>query len=106
MFQYFATIFQCHGNPTEFYIYTLYTAAVLTAVYILCNFYNCLWLLFPQFGKLSRVMSAYKYNMLEAAKGGGKTDRYAYIYLHIYSYIYLDIYKQGGAGRPVRYLLR
>ena len=54
---------------------------MLTAVYILCNFYNCLWLLFPQFGKLSRVMSAYKYNMLEAAKGSGKTDRYAYIYL-------------------------
>jgi len=67
--------YECHGNPTEFYIYTLYTAAVLTAVYILCNFYNCLWLLFPQFGKLSRVMSAYKYNMLEAAKGSGKTDR-------------------------------
>ena len=67
---------------------------MLTAVYILCNFYNCLWLLFPQFGKLSRVMSAYKYNMLEAAKGSGKTDRYAYIYLHIYSYIYIDIYRE------------
>ena len=50
---------------------------MLTAVYILCNFYNCVWLLFPQFGKLSRVMSAYKHNMLEAARGSSKTDRYA-----------------------------
>ena len=62
---------------------------MLTAVYILCNFYNCLWLLFPQFGKLSRVMSAYKYNMLEAAKGSGKTDRYVYIYLQ---YLTISIY--------------
>ena len=72
-------------------------------MYILCNFYNCLWLLFPQFGKLSRVMSAYKYNMLEAAKGSGKTDRYACIYN---IYLYLSGYLQGGAGGPVRYLLR
>ena len=56
--------YECHGNPTNFYIYTLYCAAAITIIYILCNVYNFLWLLFPRFGKLSRVMSAYKYNML------------------------------------------
>ena len=67
--------YECHGNPTSFYIYSLYVTIAITAIYILCNLYNVLWLLIPGFGKLSRVMSAYKYNMLERSHGSGKSDR-------------------------------
>ena len=67
--------YECHGNPTSFYIYTLYLTCTITILYILCNVYNALWLLFPCFGKLSRVMSAYKYNMLERAHDTGLSER-------------------------------
>jgi len=67
--------YECHGNPTSFYIYSLYVTIAITAIYILCNIYNVLWLLIPCFGKLSRVMSAYKYNMLERHHGSGKSDK-------------------------------
>ena len=67
--------YECHGSPTNFYIYTLYCAAAITIIYILCNVYNFLWLLFPCFGKLSRVMSAYRYNMLERERGTGRTNK-------------------------------
>ena len=67
--------YECHGNPTSFYVYTLYVTCIITILYIVCNIYNFLWLMFPCFGKLSRVMSAYKYNMLERAHGSGKSDR-------------------------------
>ena len=56
-------------------VYTLYVTCIITILYIVCNIYNFLWLMFPCFGKLSRVMSAYKYNMLERAHGSGKSDR-------------------------------
>ena len=46
----------------------------LALLYILCNIYNLQWLLFPCFGKLSRVMAAYKYNIKEREKGSGKSD--------------------------------
>merc|ERR1719266_2167887 len=32
-------------------------------MYILCNFYNIMWLLFPCFGRLSRVMDTYRHNI-------------------------------------------
>ena len=67
--------YECHGQPTSFYIYSLYVTVAITLIYILCNVYNVLWLLFPCFGKLSRVMSAYKYNMIERNHGSGKSDR-------------------------------
>jgi len=67
--------YECHGNPTEFYIYSLYVTCAITMTYILCNIYNFLWLVFPCFGKLSRVMSAYKYNMRERCEDPRMSDR-------------------------------
>ena len=52
--------YECSGQPAEFYAYILYITCFITLLYILCNFYNLLWLSFPCFGKLSRVMSAYR----------------------------------------------
>jgi len=66
--------YECHGNPTSFYIYTLYVTMGLTILYILCNIYNLLWILFPCFGKLSRAMEAYRHNMREREKSSGKSD--------------------------------
>ena len=67
--------YECHGNPTSFYVYSLYVTCAITIAYILCNIYNLLWLLFPCFGKLSRVMSAYKYNMREREGDHSRSDR-------------------------------
>ena len=52
--------YECAGQPADFYAYILYVTCVITLLYILCNCYNLLWLTFPCFGKLSRVMSAYR----------------------------------------------
>ena len=67
--------YECHGNPTEFYIYSLYVACATTMTYILCNIFNFLWLVLPCFGKLSRVMSAYRHNMREICEDPKKSDR-------------------------------
>ena len=67
--------YECHGNPTSFYIHTLYVTIAITLTYILCNVYNALWILFPCFGKLSRVMSTYRSNMMQRNHGSGKSDR-------------------------------
>ena len=66
--------YECHGSPTSFYIYTLYVTICLTILYILCNIYNLLWLLFPCFGNLSRAMEAYRHNIKEREKGSGMSD--------------------------------
>ena len=57
--------YECHGNPTSFYVYSLYVTCLITITYIICNIYNILWLICPCLGKLSRVMAAYKFNMRE-----------------------------------------
>ena len=67
--------YECHGNPTSFYIYTLYVTMALTVLYILCNIYNLGWLIFPCFGKLSRAMAAYKVNIKERERNSGKSDK-------------------------------
>ena len=67
--------YECHGNPTSFYVYTLYVTLAITVLYILCNTYNLLWLLAPHCCRLSRVMAAYQRNMRERAEGTGRSDR-------------------------------
>ena len=52
--------YECAGQPADFYAYILYVTCVITLLYILCNCYNFLWLTVPCFGKLSRVMAAYR----------------------------------------------
>ena len=52
--------YECSGQPAEFYFYILVITVAITLMYILCNIYNILWLSFPCFGKLSRVMDAYR----------------------------------------------
>ena len=48
--------YECAGHPQRLYTNVLFIAMVLLVGYMLCNFYNLLWLLYPNFGKLSRVM--------------------------------------------------
>jgi len=64
---------ECSGQPAEFYFYILCITIALTLMYMLCNVYNILWLTFPCFGKLSRVMDTYRHNMRE--RGGNNTDK-------------------------------
>eukprot|EP00092_Neocalanus_flemingeri_P024779 GFUD01026868.1.p1 GENE.GFUD01026868.1~~GFUD01026868.1.p1 ORF type:complete len:507 (+),score=114.41 GFUD01026868.1:221-1741(+) len=67
--------FECSGQPAQFYVYSLYITCIITIAYILCNIYNLLWLIFPCFGKLSRMMSTYKANMRDRAGDSTKTDK-------------------------------
>jgi len=67
--------FECSGQPAQFYIYSLYITIAITSLYICCNVYNLLWLIFPSIGKLSRVMSTYKQKMLDREENQGKSER-------------------------------
>jgi len=67
--------YECSGQPAQFYVYSLYITCTITIIYILCNIYNLLWLTFPCFGKLSRLMSTYKANMRDRAGDTMKSDR-------------------------------
>ena len=64
--------FECSGQPAQFYVYSLYITCTITIIYILCNL---MWLTFPCFGKLSRLMSTYKANMRDRAGDSMKTDK-------------------------------
>ena len=61
-------MYECVGIPIKFYIYSLIATCILTLLYTFFNIYNFLWLFIPYFGKLSRVMTRYKNNMLLKAK--------------------------------------
>ena len=65
--------FECSGQPAQFYVYCLYITVIITIAYILCNIYNLLWLIFPCFGKLRRLMLAYKRNLRDSS-GGEEVD--------------------------------
>jgi len=67
--------FECSGQPAQFYVYSLYITCSITILYILCNVYNLMWLSFPCFGKLSRLMSTYKSNMRSREGDTMKTDK-------------------------------
>jgi len=66
--------FECSGQPAQFYAYILYITIILTCFYILCNIYNLIWVLFPQLGKLSHLMTAYRRHM-RAREGENKSDK-------------------------------
>ena len=66
--------FECSGQPAQFYVYSLYITCSITILYILCNIYNLMWLSFPCFGKLSRLMSTYKANLRLKEGNDKKTD--------------------------------
>ena len=67
--------FECSGQPAQFYVYSLYITCTITIAYILCNIYNLMWLIFPSFGNLRRLMSTYKANMREKAGDSETTDK-------------------------------
>lgn len=48
--------YECAGHPQRLFINMLYIAIILLLGYLLCNVYNLVWLLCPNFGALSRVM--------------------------------------------------
>ena len=62
--------YECHGIPVTFYQFSLYATIAYTGIYTVCNCYNLLWLLFPCFGSLSRLMNSYI--NIKAEKGAGK----------------------------------
>lgn len=66
--------YECSGQPAQFYVYILYITIVLTVLYLSCNIYNLIWLIFPQCGKLSRLMVIYRQNM-RSREGGSKSDK-------------------------------
>ena len=73
--------FECSGHPVRFYgvtlagcitqLYIFYiqivmiVVLVLLGLYFLLNIYNLAWLFLPGFGKLRRIMAAYKVRLLE-----------------------------------------
>jgi len=59
--------YECSGQPAQFYIYVLYITVGITGLYMVLNTYNLFWLLFPCFGKLSRLMSSYRSMMRAGA---------------------------------------
>ena len=61
-------IFHNYDLIIELYEYTIYFNIAIVSIYILTNIVNVLWVLVPSFGKLSKVMRAYKRNKREAAK--------------------------------------
>uniref|UniRef100_A0A0K2U8T8 Uncharacterized protein n=1 Tax=Lepeophtheirus salmonis TaxID=72036 RepID=A0A0K2U8T8_LEPSM len=52
--------YECAGHPQEFYVYVLLVTVAILVVYLFCCLYNFVWLLMPQLGSLSRVMSKYR----------------------------------------------
>jgi len=60
--------YECAGHPQQFYLYVLFIVLVLLVAYLLCCFYNLLWLSFPQLGALSKVMTKYKTEARRNAK--------------------------------------
>ena len=73
--------YECNGVPIEFYKYSLYGTLAITALHVLCNGYNLLWLMFAQFGKLSRMMKRYKKIVMKKAdKGTTKREAMGDIY--------------------------
>ena len=67
--------YECSGQPAQFYLYSLHITCIITISYILCNLYNLMWLTFPCFGKLSRLMATYKANMREQVEDPTRTDK-------------------------------
>lgn len=61
--------YTCTGHPTEFYMIIVLLCAVLLAVYILMNFWNLIWLLFPRMNSLCQVMHWFK-----LASSGSQSD--------------------------------
>ena len=73
--------YECHGIPLEFYKYSLYATLTITVIHVLCNVYNLLWLVFAQFGKLSRMMKRYqKIVMKNTGKGTSKREALGDLY--------------------------
>jgi len=62
--------FECSGSPQQFYLYILYIAVFMGAIYLFANFYNFFWLTIPCIGKLSKVMRNYKHNLIEGNTEG------------------------------------
>ena len=44
----------------QFYFYILTVSIALLCVYILCNFYNLIWIVCPQMGKMYRIICKYQ----------------------------------------------
>jgi len=62
--------FECSGSPQQFYLYILYIAVSMGAIYIFANLYNFMWLTIPCIGKLSKVMRTYKHNLIHNNSAG------------------------------------
>lgn len=60
--------YECAGHPQQFYMYVLFMVIVIIGVYLLCCFYNIMWIFFPQMGVLSSVMNEYRAELRKQAK--------------------------------------
>jgi hypothetical protein len=49
----------------QFYFYILTVSIALLCAYILCNFYNLIWIVCPQMGKMYRIICKYQGNLLK-----------------------------------------
>ena len=66
------TWYECSGVPTQFYLYVLFVALGLLAVYLVTTFFTLVWLMCPCWGKLAKFMKDYQTQLRKAALKSGK----------------------------------
>ena len=65
------TWYECSGVPTQFYLYVLFVALALLAVYLVTTLFTLLWLLCPFWGTLARFMRDYQAQLRKNANKAG-----------------------------------
>jgi len=69
--------YECSGHPVRFYGIVMVIVLCLLGTYFLLNIYNLAWLFLPGFGKLRRILAAYKKTMSNHA-WEGELDQFYY----------------------------
>jgi len=69
--------YECSGHPVRFYGIVMIIVLALLGLYFLLNIYNLAWLFLPGFGKLRRIMAAYKKTIANHA-WEGELDQFYY----------------------------
>ena len=65
------TWYECSGVPTEFYLYVLFVALALLAVYLVSTFFTLVWLMCPCWGRLAKFMRDYQSQLRKSAHKAG-----------------------------------
>jgi len=94
--------YECSGHPVRFYGIVMIVVLVLLGLYFLLNVYNLAWLFLPGFGKLRRIMAAYKKTTANNAWEG---DLYTFYYNNSDVQLLLNLLaSSSGLAEPLRSL--